>query len=147
MFIISLERGQIFLGSFVFFNYPGCIIFYSHWNISSVFVKIGLALGASPGSHSETPNNGWAFDHCCCIKTTSLCDSIKESTTWLTFSAEHRDSGCGVYWLEMLSSSYFHFFFILLTLTSVPPSFVWVTVGGSYNFVGLFQSLACGAFC
>ena len=56
-----------------------------YWNMSSVFVNIGFALGASPGSHSETPRRGWALLHCFCMKTTSLWLSMNESTTCATF--------------------------------------------------------------
>ena len=64
--------------------------------------------------------------HCFCMKTTSLWLSMNESTTCATFWAEQRDSG----------------------RTKVPPNFVCVTTGGSYSFVGRFQSFAtcsCGS--
>ena len=97
-----------------------------YWNMSSVFVNMGFALGASPPPHSETPRRGWALLHCFCMKTTSLWLSMNESTTCATFCAEQRDSG----------------------RTKVPPNFVCVTVGGSYSFVGRFHSFAtcsCGS--
>ena len=88
-------------------------------NKSSVMVNIGLARGASPGCHSDTPIWGWELLHCFCKNEWFSWLSRNELTTLCTRSALQRDSG----------------------LTIVPPNLVFCITGGSYSVVGLFHTL------
>ena len=90
--------------------------------ISSVIVNTGFERGASPGSHSEIPRQGWPLLHCGWRNVFVSCVLRKDDKTCCTRSAVHRDSG----------------------RTSTPPSLDVVITGGSYKVVGRFQvKFAC----